>query len=73
MAEVHQELFTHLPELTHHGYLLVRDYIGFFVGIIAGADITGRFHTLASPFFLVAEIEFRLRKCLGPKLTGDPV
>ncbi|MGW0436885.1 CBS domain-containing protein [Micromonospora sp. NPDC003197] len=73
MAEVHQELFTHLPELMHHGYLLVRDYNGIFVGIITGADITGRFHTLALPFFLVGEIEFRLRKCLGPNLTGDPV
>lgn len=73
MAEVHQELFTHLPELQRHGYLLVRENSGKFVGIITGADITGRFHTLALPFFLVGEIELRLRLCLGPKLTGDPV
>jgi CBS domain-containing protein len=73
MAEVHQELFTHLPELQQYGYLLVRENSGKLAGIITGADITGRFHTLALPFFLVGEIEFRLRLCLGPKLTGDPV
>ncbi|MEU5552123.1 CBS domain-containing protein [Micromonospora sp. NPDC047793] len=73
MAEVHQELFTHLPELRQYGYLLVRENSGKCVGIITGADIAGRFHKLALPFFLVGEIEFRLRLCLGPKLTGDPV
>jgi hypothetical protein len=73
VAEVHHELFTRLPELREYGYLLVRENSGNFAGIITGADITGRFHTLALPFFLVGEIEFRLRRCLGPKLTGDPV
>jgi len=73
LAEVHQELFTHLPELRQYGYLLVRDNNGSFVGIITGADITGRFHDLALPFFLVGEIEYRLRRCLAPKLTGAPV
>ncbi|GAB3938835.1 hypothetical protein GCM10027614_19730 [Micromonospora vulcania] len=51
----------------------MRENNGIFVGIITGADIAGRFHKLALPFFLVGEIEFRLRLCLGPKLTGDPV
>jgi hypothetical protein len=73
IAEVHQELFPRLPELQTHGYLLVRGNGGQFVGIITGADITDRFHRLARPFFLVGEIEYRLRRCLGPKLTGDPV
>ncbi|MFE9187814.1 CBS domain-containing protein [Micromonospora haikouensis] len=73
MAEVHHDLFTRLPELRQHGYLLVRENSGSFVGIVTGADITARFHTLALPFFLVGEIEFRLRRCLGPRLTGDAV
>jgi CBS domain-containing protein len=73
LAEVHQELFTRLPELQRCGYLLVRENNGTFAGIITGADITARFHKLAQPFFLVGEIEFRIRRCLGPKLAGDPV
>jgi CBS domain-containing protein len=73
VAEVHQELFPRLPTVAKHGYLLVRSNSGVIQGIITGADITGRFHTIAQPFFLVGEIEFRLRQCLGPKLGGDPV
>jgi CBS domain-containing protein len=73
VAEVHQDLFPRLPEVAEHGYLLVRSNSGSIQGIITGADITGRFHSIARPFFLVGEIEFRLRQCLGPKLNGEPV
>lgn len=73
VAEMHQELFGYLPQLAQHGYLLVRANNGKITGIITGSDITARFHTLALPFFLVGEIESRLRLCLGPKLTGAPV
>ncbi|MER7005810.1 CBS domain-containing protein [Dactylosporangium sp. NPDC000555] len=73
VAEVHQELFPRLPEVAEYGYLLVRSNSGSIDGIVTAADITGRFHAIARPFFLVGEIEFRLRRCLGAKLTGDPV
>ncbi|MGI5145123.1 CBS domain-containing protein [Plantactinospora sp. CA-294935] len=73
VAEVHQALFSHLAAVAEHGYVLVRSNSGAIEGIITGADITGRFHTLAQPFFLLGEIEFRLRCCLGPKLNGEPV
>ncbi|HWS37941.1 MAG TPA: CBS domain-containing protein [Actinoplanes sp.] len=73
VAEMHQELFGYLTQLSQHGYLLVRANNGKIAGIITGSDITARFHTLALPFFLVGEIESRLRLCLGPKLTGAPV
>lgn len=73
VAEVHQDLFPRLPEVAEHGYLLVRNNSGTITGIVTAADITGRFDVMARPFFLVGEIEFRIRKCLGPKLTGDPV
>jgi hypothetical protein len=32
---------------------------------VTAADITARFHETALPFFLVGEIEFQLRRCLG--------
>jgi hypothetical protein len=73
VAEVHQDLFPRLSEVEDHGYLLVRSNSGIIQGIITGADITSRFHSIAWPFFLVGEIEFRLRRCLGPNLNGDPV
>ncbi|HEY5834867.1 CBS domain-containing protein [Streptomyces sp.] len=73
VVEVHQEVFGYLPLMTEHGYLLVRDYTGDICGIVTAADITTRFHETALPFFLVGEIEFRLRKWLGSRLGGDAI
>lgn len=65
VAEVHQHLLPHLPTLNKHGYLLVRENNGTLCGIITPADVNGRFETMAKPFFLVGDIEARLRKCLA--------
>ena len=73
VAEVHQELFSRLPDVSEHGYLLIRSNSGIFSGIVTSADITARFEATALPFFLIGEIEFQLRKCLGAKLTADSI
>lgn len=65
VAEVHQHLLVHLPSITSHGYLLVRANDGAFCGIVTAADVTTRFEGMARPFFLVGDIEARLRKCLA--------
>jgi CBS domain-containing protein len=73
IAEVHQELFAHLPAVSEHGYLLVRDNNGDFTGIVTASDITARFEVTAKPFFIVGEIEQRLRKCLGKALSANAI
>ncbi|MCQ4043241.1 CBS domain-containing protein [Streptantibioticus rubrisoli] len=73
VALVSQELFPLLPLLIEAGYLLVLDENGSYSGIVTAADITARFHATALPFFLVGEIEFGLRKCLGAKLSPDAI
>ncbi|MFE5330798.1 CBS domain-containing protein [Embleya sp. NPDC056575] len=73
IAEVHQEVFAHLASLSEYGYLLVRDNSGRFTGIITAVDIAARFEATALPFFLVGEIEFRLRQCLGAKLSPQAI
>ena len=73
VAEVHQQLFSRLPAVAEHGYLLVRSNSGSLSGIVTASDIAARFQTTALPFFLVGEIEFRLRKCLGAKLTPEAI
>jgi hypothetical protein len=65
VAEVHQQLLAHLPTVTKNGYLLIRANNGTFCGIVTTADLSGRFETMARPFFLVGDIEVRLRKCLA--------
>jgi hypothetical protein len=73
VAEVHQQLFSHLPAVAEHGYLLVRNNSGSIDGIVTASDIAARFQATALPFFLVGEIEFRLRKCLGARLTPEAI
>lgn len=65
VAEVHQQLLAHLPAITTHGYLLVRANNGTFCGIITSADVSGHFEIMARPFFLVGDVEARLRRCLA--------
>ena len=72
VAEAHQDFFSLLPMICEYGYLLVRGNNGRFSGIVTAADITERFETTAWPFFIVGEIEFRLRKCLG-KLSEEAI
>ncbi|MFD6390786.1 CBS domain-containing protein [Nocardia sp. NPDC060259] len=66
VAETHQQLFPRLPLINTKGFLLVRERDGVFSGIITTADIADWFHQGALPFFLVGEIEEKLRRVLAP-------
>ncbi|MFE3545557.1 CBS domain-containing protein [Nocardia sp. NPDC059177] len=65
-AETHHELFSRMTIIHKHGYMLVRKPSGRFSGIVTPADIAERFHQLGLPFFLVGEIEGKLRTLLRP-------
>jgi hypothetical protein len=73
VVEAHHDFFSLLPRICEDGYLLVRANNGTFSGIVTAADITQRFEATAWPFFVVGEIESRLRKCLGAKISADAI
>ncbi|WP_326752422.1 CBS domain-containing protein [Streptomyces hirsutus] len=73
VVHAHDDFFSVLPAICEHGYVLVRANSGQISGIVTAADITRRFDSTAWPFFVVGEIEFRLRKCLGAKLGEDAI
>ncbi|SCD32082.1 CBS domain-containing protein [Streptomyces sp. DvalAA-19] len=73
VVESHHDFFSLLPRVSEEGYLLVRANNGSFCGIVTAADITERFGATAWPFFVIGEIEFRLRKCLGAKIGPDAI
>ncbi|GAA2401547.1 CBS domain-containing protein [Streptomyces glaucosporus] len=73
VAQTYQEFFSLLDTIREYGYVLVRENDGTVTGIVTAADITERFDDTARPFFLVGEIEYRLRKCLGQKIDPDAV
>lgn len=73
VVEEHQNFFAALPLVCEKGYVLVRRYDGRFSGIVTSADITERFDATARPFFIVGEIEFLLRKCLGSAIDPEAI
>jgi restriction system protein len=60
-VEFDQDLLPLLPRVADAGYVLVRGRDRKLSGIITAADVTVEFDALASPFFLLGEIERRLR------------
>ncbi|GAA2275717.1 hypothetical protein GCM10010145_38400 [Streptomyces ruber] len=73
VAHAHDDFFAMLPNICEHGYVLVRAHNGRISGIVTATDITQRFDATAWPFFVVGEIEFRLRKCLGARIGEDAI
>ncbi|MFE1341434.1 CBS domain-containing protein [Streptomyces sp. NPDC058733] len=64
-----EDLFSCLPMLVDHGYVLVRGQDGRISGIVTYQEIVRRFQNTARPFFLLGEIESLLRRWLGARLV----
>ncbi|MEU6296468.1 CBS domain-containing protein [Streptomyces erythrochromogenes] len=73
VAEEQHDFFSILPRISEKGYVLVRGSDGAFKGIVTASDITERFTVTARPFFMVGEIELRLRKCLGTVIAPEAI
>ena len=58
------DLLPLLSRVAASGFVFVRDASNLGVGIVTAADVTNEFGALAEPFFLLGEIERRLRSWL---------
>ncbi|CAO5147002.1 CBS domain-containing protein [Frankia sp. AiPs1] len=65
-------LLTTLPIIAACDYVLVRNQHGHICGIVTTADIAVQFGNVARPFFVIGEIERRLRSFLTPVFDRDP-
>ena len=63
-VEYDNDLLPLLPRIASAGYVFVRGQDKTLSGIVTAADVTVEFDALASPFFLLGEIERRLRLVL---------
>ncbi len=61
-----------LPTIAACDYVLVRNQHGHICGIVTTADLAVQFGTVARPFFVIGEIERRLRGFLTPVFDHDP-
>jgi len=66
------DLLPLLPRIAEAGFVFVREH-NYLVGVITATDVTEEFADLAGPFFLLGEIERRLRSATGDAFTIDEV
>jgi hypothetical protein len=58
------DLIHHIPRIVQAGYVFVQAKDRTITGIVTTADLSEEFARLASPFFLIGEIERRLRRAV---------
>ncbi|WP_131803757.1 CBS domain-containing protein [Pseudofrankia sp. BMG5.36] len=69
----HDNLLAVLPKIAMDDYAIVRNRQLKVVGIVTTADVATRFGVVAEPFFVIGEIERRLRAFLAPVFDGTPM
>lgn len=64
-----RSIFSALPVIVEHGYVLVRDSTKRIVGIVTTSDLSLQFQQLTEPFLLLGEIENHLRWLIDNRFT----
>ena len=72
-AKFDDELIDVLDRLYQHDFVLVRDERNVFAGIVTTADVASAYGSLATPFFLVGEIDRRLRWLIVQTFSTEEV
>jgi CBS domain-containing protein len=72
-ARYDQELIEILPDLETWDFIFVRDEKNAVAGIVTTADVVGAYRELATPFFLIGELDQVLRQLITRKFTLDEV
>ena len=65
------DLMHHIPRIVDAGYVFVHDRDQTIKGIVTTSDLSDEFARLATPFFLIGEIERRLRRAVGKIFTVE--
>ncbi|MBE3016078.1 CBS domain-containing protein [Microbispora sp. NEAU-D428] len=71
IVKLNEELLKKIPTIYEAGFVLVRNHEEDICGIVTTADLTEQFRLLAEPFFLVGEIERRLRRCIERAFSAE--
>ncbi|WP_440082271.1 CBS domain-containing protein [Streptosporangium sp. LJ11] len=69
--KINDDLLKKIPSIYEAGFALVRNQDDDICGIVTTADLTEQFLLLAEPFFLIGEIERRLRRCIDKTFSAD--
>jgi CBS domain-containing protein len=64
LVRFEDDLVQHIPQIVRSGYVFVQRHDRTISGIVTTADLSEEFGRRATPFFLIGEIERRLRRAL---------
>ncbi len=67
------DLIDILPALAEFEFVLVRDQTQKIAGIVTASDVAAAYGSLASPFFLIGELDQRLRRIITRKFELSEV
>ncbi|WP_327243241.1 hypothetical protein [Streptomyces sp. NBC_01320] len=68
-----RELIDVLPELTERDFIFVRNDKNEIAGIVTTADVVTAYGELAAPFFLIGELDQRLRQIISRNFNIEDV
>jgi predicted transcriptional regulator len=68
-----QHLIDVLPLLADFDFVLVRDQTNAIAGIVTANDVAAAYGTMATPFFLIGELDQRLRRILSDAFSVEHV
>ncbi|MEV0168768.1 CBS domain-containing protein [Nonomuraea fuscirosea] len=71
IVKINDDLLKKIPIIYESGFVLVRDHDDDICGIVTTADLTEQFRLLAEPFFLIGEIERRIRRCIDKTFSAE--
>jgi CBS domain-containing protein len=64
LVRFEDDLIQHIPQIVRSGYVFVQRHDRTISGIVTTADLSEEFGRRATPFFLIGEIERRLRRAV---------
>ena len=70
---IEDDLLARIPMIVDASFVFVRAQDRQIAGIITTADLSLEFATLAKPFFLLAEVERRLRRLIDQHFTREEI
>jgi restriction system protein len=71
IVNLDDDLLAQIPRIYDVGFVFVRDREQKICGIVTTADLSLEFGKLATPFFLIGEIERRLRRLVSDHFSAD--
>jgi hypothetical protein len=73
LVELDEDVLTLIPRIVEAGFVFVQRVDHTLSGIVTMADLSLEFYNLATPFFLLGEIERRLRRVIDEKYTPGEI